>query len=333
MRASPFIGARASRARPAPHTAALLTAHRGTPIRVRCLAPLAPCGAWGPRACPAVYRSRLSYPCTAALLFCTWCLALHGTYTLARLAPSLHLAALLSAHRGAPICERCLPPALVPGISCSPSHPPHASGPCTSLCIWTWRLASSPAPHSASGPGALHPAMQTAALLSAHCGALHPAMHTAALLSAHCGAIPHVAPCTTPAPRGSPTPRTAAPIREWCCTRLRLCLHTYCSSHLRLCRCRALPTAALLSRTWCLAPFLHLAALLIRAPRCLTARVSDPCLAPFHRGSPIPRATPCVRYSTAALLFREPRLACAIPYASRLSYSAHRSVPTARAAR
>ena len=39
------------------------------------------------------------------------------------------------------------------------------------------------------------------------------------------------------------------------------------------------------------------------------------------------------RLSTAALLFREPRLACAIPYASRLSYSAHRSVPTARAAR
>ena len=39
------------------------------------------------------------------------------------------------------------------------------------------------------------------------------------------------------------------------------------------------------------------------------------------------------RLSTAALLFREPRLACATPYASRLSYSAHRSVPTARAAR
>ena len=31
------------------------------------------------------------------------------------------------------------------------------------------------------------------------------------------------------------------------------------------------------------------------------------------------------RLSTAALLFREPRLACATPYASRLSYSAHRS--------
>jgi len=35
--------------------------------------------------------------------------------------------------------------------------------------------------------------------------------------------IPHVVPCTTPAPRGSPIPHTAAPIREWCCTRLRLC--------------------------------------------------------------------------------------------------------------
>ena len=119
--------------------------------------------------------------------------------------------ALPAPHRGSPI--RAL--RRLSRMGClAPPPPPH-------LAALLFRAPRRLSVSGASGPGALHPAVHTAALLSTHCGA-----YTA------CGALrhpctsrlsPHVVPCITPAPRDSPIPRTAAPIREWCCTRLRLC--------------------------------------------------------------------------------------------------------------
>ena len=65
--------------------------------------------------------------------------------------PSMHLAALLSTHRGAPIHMWCLPPAFVCARHLLQSVAlAHASVPCTSLCIWTWRFASPNHIHAAA---------------------------------------------------------------------------------------------------------------------------------------------------------------------------------------
>ena len=158
-------------------------AHASVPCTSHCGSPI-------PRVMPCTIfcTSRLSYPRTTALLSAkviyTFSARVHtrlrrcsapvAAWTCARVGalhhplrpsysahgalhysctsrPSMHLAALLSTHRGAPIHMWCLPPAFVCARHLLQSVAlAHASVPCTSLCIWTWRFASPNHIHAAA---------------------------------------------------------------------------------------------------------------------------------------------------------------------------------------
>ena len=182
--------------------------------------------------------------------------------------------------------------------------------PCTSLCIWTWRLASSHADR-----GSPIRALRRLASSHAHrgspiralrrypaCGALHHPCTSRLSYSAHRGAYPRVV-LYTPAPVPAHILQFALALVSVPCT-------SHCGSpipHMVSCTIPA-PRGSPNPRT--AVPHCEGVGPLPRAfsPR-LSYSACHALRALLHRGSPIPRATPCVRYSIrlAALLFRAPQ--------------------------
>jgi hypothetical protein len=202
--------------------------------------------------------------------------------------------ALPAPHRGSPIRALrrlsrmgCLAP---PPPSAPRGAPiPRAAAPLREWCIWTWRLTSSRA-HRGSPIHALRrlyrmwclaPPLHLAALPA--CGALHHPCPSRLSYSAYRGAYPRVV-LYTPAPvplhrvgMGSRVTRLCTLAPALCSTQLAPALASGSGlkrhSPVHACACVPHVFAACprLSRMWYPAPPLHLAALLFRTPRRLSA--------------------------------------------------------------
>jgi hypothetical protein len=211
---------------------ALPAPHRGSPIRA--LRRLSRMGCLAPPPPPLHL---------AALLFrAPRRLSVSGASGPGALHPAVHTAALLSTHCGAYTacgalrhpCTSRLSPHVVPCITPAPrdSPIPRTAAPIRGA-VHACACALAPRGNGLARHLLVHACARTLLYAARACArvgkrAQAPLACTRLRVRAAClcsvpAPIPHVVPCTTPAPRGSPIPHTAAPIREWCCTRLRLC--------------------------------------------------------------------------------------------------------------